>query len=276
MTVGIAGLGLIGGSMARAIQRHTAHRVLGYDINQSTLDAALREGAIDGVLADDTLKECSVVLAALYPSAAVDYLIAHKDHIAPGALAVDLCGVKRAVCGPLFEALQNAPFTYMGGHPMAGREYSGFSASREDLFDRAPMILTPMPGTSGQVKRQAESFFLDVGFARVVFSTPEEHDRVIALTSQLAHVVSGAYVRSPAAAVHSGFSAGSFQDMTRVARLHEGMWTELMMDNREDLSEELGGLIERLSEYKRALDEGDSQTLHALLALGRQAKEALD
>ena len=276
MIAGIVGLGLIGGSMAKSIRAHSAHRVLGFDRDPAALAAARAEGVIDGELTKETMGRCDVLMAALYPRVAVEFFLAHRDFIRPGALAVDLCGVKRAVCDTLFPALKDAPFTFMGGHPMAGREFSGYAASRGDLFERASMILTPPPGTDEETRRRAEAFFLEIGFARVTFSTPEEHDRMIALTSQLAHVVSGAYVRSPAAARHSGFSAGSFQDMTRVARLNETMWTELMMDNREDLSEELGGLIDRLRAYKAALDAGDADGLKRLLALGREAKEALD
>ena len=276
MTIGIAGLGLIGGSMAKSIRAHSGHRTLGMDINPDAQRAALDSGTIQGVLTPENMAECDVVMAALYPQAAVDFFLAHESRIRPGALALDLCGVKRAVCGPLFARFENAPFTFMGGHPMAGREFSGFAASRENLFEKASMILAPMPGASPESVAFAERVFLEIGFARVKFTTPQEHDRVIALTSQLAHIVSGAYVRSPQAAHHSGFSAGSFQDMTRVARLKEDMWAELMLDNRDYLLDELSGLIQRLCDYRDALACGDSARLSEILREGRAARESLD
>ena len=159
---------------------------------------------------------------------------------------------------------------------MAGREFSGFDYAKDDLFENASMILVPAPGTDVATVQRAKDFFLSLGFGRVRFSTPAEHDEMIALTSQLAHIVSSAYVKSPLAARHKGFSAGSFLDMTRVARLNEDMWTELFFDNADMLSQELGGLIERLEGYKLALDTRATVTMKQLLREGREAKEALD
>ena len=177
---------------------------------------------------------------------------------------------------PDFGPLAGAKFTFMGGHPMAGREFSGFDYAKDDLFENASMILVPAPGTDVATVQMAKDFFLSLGFGRVRFSTPQEHDEMIALTSQLAHIVSSAYVKSPLAARHKGFSAGSFLDMTRVARLNEDMWTELFFDNADMLSQELGGIIERLEGYKLALDTRATVTMKQLLREGREAKEALD
>ena len=276
MVFGIVGLGLIGGSLAKSIKFHTAHTVLGCDINETALLQAKMFGAIDGELTQDNLGSCDVVLAALYPKAAVEWLLAHRAFFRPGALVADCCGVKRFVCDRLFPAFRDAPFTFMGGHPMAGRERSGFSFAQDDLFENASMILCPMPGTDVETVRRAKEIFLSIGFGRVRFSTPAEHDEMIALTSQLAHVVSSAYVKAPLAEKHKGFSAGSFKDMTRVAYLSEEMWTELFLENGDLLLEQTQGLIDRLQEYRDALRDRDADRLRALLKAGREMKESLE
>lgn len=276
MNVAVVGLGLIGGSLAKAIKRAGGHSVYGCDRDGQVQQRALREGAIDQVLDERNLARCQIVLVALYPQAVVDYVRAQAQAFAPGALVIDCAGVKRCVCEALEREVAGAGFVFLGGHPMAGREFSGFDAARENLFDGAWMILAPEPGTPRWATDEAEAFFAGLGFAGVRWTTPREHDRMIALTSQLAHVVSSAYAQSPAAAMHSGFSAGSFQDMTRVARLNEEMWTELFLDNADLLLEELDGLIARLGQYRQALQARDQQGLRGLLRQGREAKEALE
>ena len=276
MTVGIVGLGLIGGSLARSIKVHTDFEVLGMDINPQTMLQANLLGAIDGTLAEDNLARCDVVLVALYPAAIVTWITEHQDAFRPGAWVIDCGGVKEAVCTPLNALAQGKPWHYCGGHPMAGREFSGFRYAKDDLFDRASMILTPPRDAGPEVLTWLKDFFLTIGFRRVQFTTPREHDEMIAYTSQLAHVVSSAYVKCPLAQKHRGFSAGSFADMTRVAKLNEDMWTELFFDNRDALLPEINGLIDRLVAYRDALAAEDHQAMKQLLREGREIKEALE
>lgn len=276
MTVGIVGLGLIGGSLARSIKVHTDFEVLGMDINSQTMLQANLLGAIDGTLTEDNLARCDVVLVALYPAAIVTWITEHQDAFRPGAWVIDCGGVKEAVCTPLNALAQGKPWHYCGGHPMAGREFSGFRYAKDDLFDRASMILTPPRDAGPEVLTWLKDFFLTIGFRRVQFTTPREHDEMIAYTSQLAHVVSSAYVKCPLAQKHRGFSAGSFADMTRVAKLNEDMWTELFFDNRDALLPEINGLIDRLVAYRDALAAEDHQAMKQLLREGRETKEALE
>lgn len=276
MTVGIVGLGLIGGSLARSIKVHTDFEVLGMDINPQTMLQANLLGAIDGTLTEDNLARCDVVLVALYPAAIVTWITEHQDAFQPGAWVIDCGGVKEAVCTPLNALAQGKPWHYCGGHPMAGREFSGFRYAKDDLFDRASMILTPPRDAGPEVLTWLKDFFLTIGFRRVQFTTPREHDEMIAYTSQLAHVVSSAYVKCPLAQKHRGFSAGSFADMTRVAKLNEDMWTELFFDNRDALLPEINGLIDRLVAYRDALAAEDHQAMKQLLREGREIKEALE
>ena len=240
MNIAVIGLGLIGGSMAKTIKKiMPQHTILGSDVNSQVIRKAKLLEAIDAELTPERLAICDMVFVATWPQTAIDYVKENAHLIRKGATVIDLCGVKRAVCEPLFKVAEENGFLFVGGHPMAGIEYSGFDHATAALFQNASMILTPPPGVSIQVLAELKHFFRELGFAKVVMTTPEDHDRVIGYTSQLAHVVSSAYVKSPEAMEHHGFSAGSFKDMTRVARLSPQMWTELFMLNREPLLSEL-------------------------------------
>lgn len=275
MNVGIVGLGLIGGSLAKSIKKHSEHTVWGFDIDSDAVTQALMCGAIDETLTDALLPQCDVVLVALYPGACVRYIEEHAEAFAPGALVIDCAGVKRSVYEPVSRIAEGRGWTYIGGHPMAGREFSGFRHATGTLFARASMILTPMPDADIETLEAAKTFFLEVGFKAVRITTPEEHDRMISYTSQLAHIVSSAYVKCPLADKHRGFSAGSFADMTRVARLNEAMWTELFFDNREALLPVVEDLVQRVTEYRDALRDQDEEAMMRLLREGRETKERL-
>lgn len=272
MIVGIVGLGLIGGSMAKSIKNRTAHTVYGADLNAETMTMARMCGAMDAPLTAENLPQCDLVLVAIRPGAAVEWVRQNAEHISKSAILVDLCGVKRTVVKAITPIAAEHGFAYIGGHPMAGRERGGFTAATDDLYVGASMILTPDERTDMQLLETLKTFFLDLGFAGLTFSTPEEHDRIIAFTSQLAHITSSAYVKSPEAQKRRGFSAGSFQDMTRVARLDEDMWTELFLDDADYLTGELEVLVGHLTEYLDALKARDAETLRALLRDGREKK----
>jgi prephenate dehydrogenase len=272
-TVGIVGLGIIGGSMAKAANAYADARVLGDDINRETLSLALLSGAIEKRLEDADLSACDFILLALPPKALVNWAKEKAPLIPRSAIVVDLCGVKRFIVSRLAPLAKEYGFSYVGGHPMAGKETSGFLSADTDLFSGASMILTPDPAADIALLETLKNFFLSLGFGRVVFTTPEEHDRMIAYTSQLAHVTSSSYIKSPTAQRQSGFSAGSFRDMTRVARLDENIWTEPFLANADNLGEEVGRLIENLENYRRAILSHDENALRALLREGRELKE---
>lgn len=273
MHIAVVGLGLIGGSFCRAIKQKTNHAVWGMDIDEATIQAALACGAIDRAIQADDLAQADVVLVALHPRQAIDFLLHHT--FGEGAVVCDLCGVKTAIIQAVDQPLAQQGVYYVGAHPMAGLEQWGFAASTPDLFAGASMIITPTGRTAPTAIDCMEQLSKAVGFGRVVLSTAEEHDRRIAFTSQLAHVVSNAYVKSPSAQQQSGFSAGSFQDLTRVAKLNEHMWAPLFLYNGQPLVEEIETLITHLTQYRDAIAAGDEATLTQLLATGRQAKERL-
>lgn len=276
MRIGIVGLGLIGGSLAKAFKYNTEHEVLGTDIDRGVLLKAKLLGAIDDELLPEQLSSCDLVITALYPQDTLDYITQHAQNFKKGAIVMDSCGVKRVICETLWQCAKENGFLFYGAHPMAGLHFSGFAYSDVHMFSNASMILLPPDNADINDLANLKHLFLSIGFTNIQISTPEEHDRIIAYTSQLAHVVSNAYVKSPQAQVHNGFSAGSYKDLTRVAKLNADMWTELFLDNVDNLTEELDGLIENLQQYSRALHEKDAKTLHALLKAGSDRKEKID
>lgn len=276
MKIGIIGLGLIGGSMAKALKQNTPHTIYGYDLHETVIKKAILVGAIEEPLTEEILSSCDLIILALYPQATIDYINTHCDHIKKGAIVMDCSGVKKVVCDALEPLAKEKGFIFMGGHPMAGVAHGGFTHSKKALFNNASMVLTPAIGTQIEVVQKIKLLCMQIGFTSTQIATPEEHDRVIAFTSQLAHVVSSAYIKSPSALEHKGFSAGSYKDMTRVATLNEDMWTELFLDNAEFLTEEIDGIIQRLSAYSEAIKSKDASELKALLKDGREKKALID
>lgn len=271
MKITAIGLGLIGGSLCKAIKKHTNHTVYGIDINSETISMALSQGAIDGVMED--LGEADLTIISLYPSDTVEYLLKNAGRFKNGSIVIDTCGVKKEIVDKVSLALAEYGVTFVGTHPMAGREFSGYEYSQDNLFDNASLIITKSPFVTEAKLNLIKDFGYMVRFKKVVTATPEEHDRIIAFTSQLAHIVSNAYIKSPTHQEQLGFSAGSFQDLTRVAKLNEDMWTPLFMMNKEPLCFEIGYIIERLTEYKNAIEAGDYDRLKVLLREGRILKE---
>lgn len=275
-TVGVVGLGLIGGSMAKAIRKFTKCSILGYDTDGETLSKALDEGILTSALTADKLSECDLVIIALYPEAAVAYITEHRDHFRKGGLVMDCGGVKGVVCEPLEEIVKNSGFYFIGGHPMAGIERSGYTHSFPELFQRASLILTPYPDTPSECLDEIWQLARQIGFSHLQLATPAQHDHIIAYTSQLAHVVSCAYVGSPSAPNFHGFSAGSFKDMTRVAKLNEDMWTELFLENKDALVREIDTLVEELAAFAYTIRRGDRENLWNMLHRARTIKETID
>ena len=276
MNIAIVGLGLIGGSIAKAIKYNTDNTVYGYDIDRGVLLKAKLLGAVDEELTSDILPTCDMVILGLYPNDTLEFVRTHADKIKKGAIVMDSCGVKRVVCEPLWKVASENGFMFIGAHPMAGLHFSGFEYSDVDMFSEASMIIIPSKDVKIEDLEAVKSLYLKLGFTNIQISTPEEHDKIIAYTSQLAHVVSNAYVKSPEAEVHKGFSAGSYKDLTRVAKLNETMWTELFFENEDNLINEVDGIIANLQKYSKALKEHDAVTLKALLKEGRERKEKID
>lgn len=274
--VGIVGLGLIGGSIARAMARG-GHEVYAFDLNEDIETFAAIETTA-GRLTDELVGTCELIVLACYPKACVDWLESHASLVSPDAIVIDTGGVKRSICEPCFDIARKSGITFVGCHPMAGTQFSGYAHSRATMFEGAPMVVCPPPEIRGvaclALVDRLEGLLAPCGFDKFTVTTPERHDEVIAYTSQLAHVVSNAYVKSPTLAHRKGFAAGSYRDLTRVARLNPTMWCELFLDDADNLAAEIGTLVDALNKYKDALEARDAQRLTELLAEGDRIKRA--
>ncbi len=273
MKIGIAGLGLIGGSFARALAESGKHEIFGLDRNRSSLLAAKMVEAINDELTEENIGECDMILIALYPKATVEFVEKYADKIKKGAIVADCGGVKRPICIPCEKLAEENGFVFIGAHPMAGTQFSGFGHTRANLFRNATMIVTPKDNTDIRILQKFRDVLTDAGFGEINFTSAEDHDKVIAFTSQLPHIISNAYVKSRTAVRQKGFSAGSYRDMTRVSKLNEAMWSELFFENKDNLTAEIDFLVERLQEYSAALKNDDREGLIELLKEGTDSKK---
>lgn len=276
MTIGIVGLGLIGGSLAKAYQRVGA-TVYGYDQNTSVTEFAKMAGAIDGQLDEEHFSQCDLILIAIPPLEAEEWLQKNAANFSPGNIVIDCCGTKRCICQVGFQLAEEYGFHYAGGHPMAGLQHGGFKNSTPTLFDGAVFALVPPEPIDFELIEKIKRLILPAGFSKLVYSTADEHDRMIAFTSQMAHVVSNAFIKSPTAKdLGVAISAGSYKDFTRVAMLEPHMWTELFIENKDYLLEEIYGLIHELQKYAAAMENDNADGLNQLLREGRERKLEVD
>lgn len=276
MVIGVVGLGLIGGSFCRAIVKKTDHKVYALTRTQSTLDKAKVVEAYHEVLNDENIKDVDILILALYTSANIEAINRFAPKMKEGAIIMDCGGNKREICQEM-EKLHNVypHLNFIGAHPMAGKEFSGFSFSTETMFEKSTMIIVPIH-TPIEALATLKKFALDIGFEALVKATPEEHDQMIAYTSQLSHVVASSYINSPLALTSYGFTGGSFRDMTRVARLNPEMWSELMLDNNDYLVQQIDVMINNLQEYKDAVERKDKEKLESLLGKGSEIKQLVE
>lgn len=275
MTVGILGLGLIGGSFSRAFAME-GHTVYAAEKDENMLSFSMLAGAVHGKLDKSTIPSCDLILLAIYPEGSAAWLEENAAFVSKDALVMDCCGIKEDICNRCFPLASKYGFTFVGGHPMAGSQFSGFKYSRADLFTGAPMVLVPRDFDNMQLLDRVKNALAPCHFGFFSVCTAQEHDRLIAFTSQMPHILSNAFIKSPTARKHKGFSAGSYKDLTRVAWLNSPMWAELCMSNRENILFELDTYIENLKAYRDALQEENLQTLTALLEEGKLRKEEVD
>jgi prephenate dehydrogenase len=275
MNIGIIGLGLIGGSFAKAYKA-AGQTVYAHDIDKSILDFAILSGAADAPLDNAALRRCGLILIAIYPQAAIKFLEETAQYIQPETTVIDCCGTKKNICEAGFQTAARYGFTFVGGHPMAGTEQSGFKHSKANMFKGAPMIIVPPVYDDILFLEKIKCLLAPAEFGRLTVTTAEKHDAMIAFTSQLAHLASNAFIKSPTVFEHKGYSAGSYKDLTRVAWLNERLWAELFMENRDHLLHELDLLLASLGEYRDALQNEDLGNLEALLRDGRLLKEKVD
>lgn len=274
MNIAVVGLGIIGGSFCKAIKKCTDHRVIGINRTKSTAEKALKEGAIDEIGTHESLENADLIILSMYPQAVVDYVARYGEHIKKGAVVTDVSGIKRAICPQMTKLSEKFGFVFAGSHPMAGKETNGFDVSDADLYKNASYIIVPCKADNSVVNMLSD-FAKSIGFGTVKITTPEEHDRMIAFTSQLPHVLACSYVLSPCCPNHKGFSAGSYRDVSRVANINSTLWSELFLENKDPLVSELDILIDNITKIKDAISAEDADALKALLEKGREVKQAL-
>ena len=275
MNVGILGLGLIGGSLARAYAI-AGHTVYACEKDESILSFAQLAGAVHGELTPETAARCDLIFLAVYPDGCASWLEENGPYLSKNTLVLDCCGIKREVCRRCFPVAKKYGFTFAGGHPMAGTQFSGFKYSRADLFQGAPMVLVPPRFDDIDLLSRIKEALAPCGFGSFSIITAEEHDRTIAFTSQMPHIISNAFIKSPTAEHHKGFSAGSYRDLTRVAWLNSNMWAELFLENRDNVLNELNVYLDNLTAYRDAVADCDFSRLSELLEDGKERKEAVD
>ena len=276
MNIGICGLGLIGGSLAKAIKKNTNNKVFGYDASEKIYLEAKMFKAVDDKLTTEKIKICDIVFVAVYPQATIEYIKENQKHFKEDALVVDCSGIKRNVCEECFPIAKGNNFTFIGGHPMAGTQYSGFKYARDNLYNNATMLLVPPNDIIIEKLEALQGLLKQIGFAKIQITNAQMHDKVIAFTSQLPHVISNSYIKSPQAEIHRGYSAGSYRDLSRVAQLNAEMWTDLFLHNADNLIFEIDTLIENLQQYSDALKKNDAVKLITLLNEGNNRKHNID
>ena len=275
MNVGILGLGLIGGSLARAYAL-AGHTVYVSVRNKPMLAFAQLSGAVQGALTEENIGTCDLILLAIYPDGSATWLENNAHLISKDTLVMDCCGIKREICRRCFPLAEKYGFTFVGGHPMAGSQFSGFKYSRADLFRGAPMVLVPPRFDDITLLDRCKNALAPCEFGAFSVTTAEKHDKMIAFTSQMPHILSNAFIKSPTALSHKGFSAGSYKDLTRVAWLNARMWAELFMENKDCVLEELDIYLNNLQAYRDAIAQDDLPKLTALLEEGKKRKEEVD
>ena len=275
MNVGILGLGLIGGSLARAYAL-AGHTVYVSVRNKPMLAFAQLSGAVQGALTEENIGTCDLILLAIYPDGSATWLENNAHLISKDTLVMDCCGIKREICRRCFPLAEKYGFTFVGGHPMAGSQFSGFKYSRADLFRGAPMVLVPPRFDDITLLDRCKNALAPCEFGAFSVTTAEKHDKMIAFTSQMPHILSNAFIKSPTALSHKGFSAGSYKDLTRVAWLNAQMWAELFMENKDCVLEELDIYLNNLQAYRDAIAQDDLPKLTALLEDGKKRKEEVD
>ena len=271
MKIVIVGLGLIGGSIAKALRQNTSHQVLGMDQNQDSLLDACSCGAIHGKAGSEDLKSADLVYLCVYPEAALEFAANFGPLLKENCILTDTCGIKSALCAGIEALRGTGKYVFVPGHPMAGKERSGFSASDPSIFVGASYIIAESGGPAWAAE-QVETLALAMGFGKIVRTTPQRHDQMIAFTSQVPHVLACAYVLSPQCQAHQGFSAGSYRDVSRVADINDALWTRLFLDNQEALVKELDELVGNLSHFRNLISAGKTAELHSRLHQAGESK----
>ncbi|MBQ4110538.1 MAG: prephenate dehydrogenase [Clostridia bacterium] len=276
-TVGIVGFGLIGGSMGAALKKNSDIKIIAIDKDESVVDYAVKNGMADegSVNPSEALPKCDVVFIALYPELTKTFIKENKDVFKKGSVVSDLCGIKSEIVS-FVNSLGDVNFRFVGAHPMAGKEINGVTAADDVLYQGASLLITPDEKTDRNAVEIIRRLGEIAGFGRIVEASPKRHDEIITYTSQLPHVMSVAYVLQNTFDKCDGFYAGSFEDMARVAKINENLWSELFALNRDTLNKQIDEYVSALLTLKEQIGRGDYEILKETLKKSRELKEWKD
>ena len=275
-TVLVAGLGLMGGSMAKTIKARTLSRVLGWNRTRATAEQALADGAIDAIATDALFREVDLVIIGLYPQATVDWLLENMPKMKKGCVIVDMVGVKQFMVEHLEQAALDAGVHYVGGHPMAGRETSSVEHAAEVNFAPANFIITPTGKNTPEAIAWVRELAEVLGFKHICTLTVQEHDRMVGYVSQLCHAIAVSLMCANDNTSLCEYTGDSFRDLTRIARINDKMWAELFLWNRDNLISEIDQFDAALGTLRSALAAGDREKLEEMFRLSTRRRAAFD
>lgn len=263
----------MGGSIAKALKKTNKYYVIGYNRTEEITKRALSDGAIDEIWDGVSPIDADITVLAVNPNVAFKLLETLPSLLKKGSILTDICGVKAEIVKMGEAVCKEKGIFFIGGHPMAGRERNGYDYSTEDLFFNRSYIFTETANSDKETLNKLSQLALDIGCSDVTITSPEYHDKMIAYTSQIPHILAGAYMNSPTSATHKGYSAGSYHDVSRVASVDENLWSQLFLSNKDNLLYEIDILIRNLQDYKEAVARNDQNRLSGIIKTGRILKE---
>lgn len=273
----IVGLGLMGGSYAKALRRAGFANIFAIDLDMSTLTQSQSDGIITKGYLDpaDILPSSDILIISLYPKQTIEFMEENYTNFKKDSLVIDICGVKSVVTDNLPKRMLDR-CDFVPTHPMAGREKKGYQMSTEDLFDGCSYVITPLDSNKAENIDIVRAIASDIGAKRVLTCDPRTHDEYISFVSQLPHVLACSYMASSGHRPLSEYAAGSFRDVSRVALINELVWQELFSLNREFLTEEIDSLITELHSFRDIIASDDKQGAIDYMKSARIIKEDYD
>ncbi len=271
----IVGLGLIGGSYAKRL-KSKGYKVYAISRSKETIEYAINEGIIDygdTNVSKEFVSRFDLIVFGLYPHVLLDWLNEYKDYIKDGAVITDVTGVKKEIVYKVDEILKDKNVSFVGSHPMAGREVYGIKNSKEDLFIGSNFIITPIESTNPRAIDVIKELGLDLGFKNISILSPEEHDSMIAYLSQLTHLIAVALMTAQDKTHLEKYTGDSFRDLTRIANINEDMWSELFFLNKEELIKQIDLFIDELNNIKELIKNDKIEELKDKMRLSTERRK---
>ncbi len=274
----IVGLGLIGGSIAKAISKNLeVKNIWAVDTDENTLNLAVEEKVIDKGYSNPKypLENSDIVILCTYPDTTLNFIKSNAAYFKLNALITDTTGIKKSIVEKINNMLRE-DLVFIGGHPMAGREVSGYKFSKEDIFKNSEYILSPTDNTCAKSLDMLTQLITSIGFKKVTFMSPDSHDKKIAFTSQLPHVIACALMNNKGLEEGVNGIGGSFKDMTRVANINSNLWCELISENKDNVLKELDVFMEDLSDIYKVIEKDDKKELEKIFEKSSMRRKGID